>query len=231
MTSVHKRGVIDLNREFETSQTSAGNKIVQDIYFKIACGKYKKGEKLPSVRKMAAKWSVSPDTVQRAYSQLELDSLIMPEHGLGTFVTDDEKWIEHFRAGLVAFKTDTFIREMKEMGLSIPEIVSLINAKKSGVRKGKLFIETSEDAEKFLEDFEKYAETDENGNYSLTFVNDIDYMNEKVWTTFFKADEKWYFHSHGETWAPLRAREMNKIVPFVIKYAKAITDAVTEKQK
>ena len=218
-----------MSKGFDTTHSSAGNKIVQDIYFKVACGKYKKGEKLPSVREMAAKWSVSPDTVQRAYSQLEQVSLIVPAHGLGTFVTDDEKWIEHFRSSLMVQKTDTFLREMKEMGVTIPEIISLLDSKNSE-ESGRLRIETAEDAEKFLEDFEKYAAPDENGNYSITFRNNIDHLYEKVWTTLFKSDGKWYFQSRGETWAPLRAKEMIKIVPFVLKYAEAILELISEQQ-
>ena len=210
-----------MKQDFETAQTSASNQIVQEIYFKVASGEYKKGDKIPSVRGMAAMRSVSPDTVQRAYSHLEKVSLIETKHGLGTYITDDESWIEHFRLDLLQQKTEAFVREMKQLGVSVPEIISALKSKRSNEKSGKSRIETASKAEKFLADFEKYSTPDENGHYSITFRNDIDYMNEEVWTTLFKADEKWYFHSQGKTWAPLMSKEVVNIIPFVLKYAKA----------
>jgi len=205
----------------ETTAVPISDRITRDICCKIVNGECKKGEKLPSVREMAAKWSVSPDTIQRSYAQLERFSLIEAEHGLGTFVTEDESWIKRFRHDLMWQKIDAFVADMKEMGVLLPEIIDALELKAAG-KEEKTSINSTDGAEKFLADFEQHAQLDENGNYALIFRNEVDYLSEEVWTTLFKSEGKWYFHSHGNTWTGLRAKEIPDAVQFVLKYAKAL---------
>jgi len=186
------------------------------------------GEKLPSVRKMAAMWSVSPDTIQRVYSQLEQASLIETKRGLGTYVTDDENWIKHFRAELVQQKTETFVKEMKDIGFTVREIIAFLNTKHSDKRSGKLCIENADDAGRFLSDFEKFAKPDENGNCAVSFKNEADFWNEEVWITLFKSEDKWFFRTHGDTWTPLLAKEVPNIIPFILRHAKTIANTVNK---
>jgi GntR family transcriptional regulator len=54
----------------------------------IAAGAYRPGETIPSVRAMALELTVNPNTVQRAYDELEREGLIRTRKGLGMFVTD-----------------------------------------------------------------------------------------------------------------------------------------------
>ena len=53
----------------------------------VAAGVYRPGEMIPSLRAMALELTVNPNTVQRAYEQLERDGLIHARKGLGMFVT------------------------------------------------------------------------------------------------------------------------------------------------
>ena len=48
-------------------------------------------EKLPSVREMASKLAINPNTIQRAYMELEQQGLICPVKGKGSFVTDSSR--------------------------------------------------------------------------------------------------------------------------------------------
>ena len=210
-----------MDKKIKVQQT-VSNQIIQDIYLKIANGTYKFGEKVPSVRDMAKQWSTSPDTVIRAYSQLERISLIERKQGLGTFIVNDEKLIKSFRISLVAQKLDNFIIEMREIGVSVEEIIEHIESKYPIVKDGILNIENAETAKKFLAGFEKYAVLNENGHYSITFRNEIDYIHEEVWTTLYKSNGKWYYYSEGKKWKQPKAKEMRRIVPFVLKYSKAI---------
>ena len=52
-----------------------------------ALGVLKRGDQLPSVRALASKFSVNPNTVQRAYKQLEQDGFIYSIKGKGNFVS------------------------------------------------------------------------------------------------------------------------------------------------
>ena len=53
----------------------------------VAAGVYRPGEAIPSLRAMALELTVNPNTVQRAYEELERDGLIHARKGLGMFVT------------------------------------------------------------------------------------------------------------------------------------------------
>jgi GntR family transcriptional regulator len=207
---------------FEIPQSE---QIINDIFSKIASGEFKAGDKIPSIRDAAVQWSVSPDTVQRAYSQLEQISLIETKRCSGTFICDNKELIKSFRTKCIYQKLDSFINEMKEIGtFSLDKIIDYLKIKYDKYKE--LYIEDSKDAKNFLANFEKYAEFEETGRYSITFRNEIDYICEKVWTTVYKSDDKWYFYSYGENWMPLKSKEMPKIVPFILKYSKAIIEAV-----
>lgn len=134
---------------FEITGTIA-DQIVQDICFKISNGEIKAGEKLFSVSNMAFLWKVSPDTVQRAYAQLERLSLTVTKRGLGTFVTKDDETIKIFRSKLILQKINTFIKEMMEIGVSVNEIIDFINPQNPIERYSQLPDENAEDLKKFL---------------------------------------------------------------------------------
>ena len=53
----------------------------------VAAGVYRPGEMIPSLRALALELKVNPNTVQRAYEQLEREGLVRARKGLGMFVT------------------------------------------------------------------------------------------------------------------------------------------------
>ena len=62
---------------------------IQDqIRFGIASGRLSPGEQLPTVRALAVELSVNPNTVIRAYTELERLGVLMTEQGSGTFVAE-----------------------------------------------------------------------------------------------------------------------------------------------
>ena len=63
--------------------------IVQEVKSVVARGGYVPDEMIPSVRQMAAQVLVNPNTVARAYRELERDKVIYTRRGLGVFITTD----------------------------------------------------------------------------------------------------------------------------------------------
>jgi len=63
--------------------------IVDHIRRSVAAGVYRPGEPIPSLRQLALELLVNPNTVQRAYEQLEREGLIQARRGLGMFVTEN----------------------------------------------------------------------------------------------------------------------------------------------
>ncbi len=62
--------------------------IETQIKHRVAAGALKSGDALPSVRKLAAELAINPNTVVRAYQELESDGVIRTVQGGGTFVAD-----------------------------------------------------------------------------------------------------------------------------------------------
>src|SRR5437868_11520726 len=63
---------------------------IQDqIHYGIAAGLWRPGEQLPTVRALAVELSVNPNTVIKAYSELEQEGVITSEQGSGTFVSQN----------------------------------------------------------------------------------------------------------------------------------------------
>jgi GntR family transcriptional regulator len=54
----------------------------------VATGRLRAGDKLPSVRELAAELTINPNTIAKAYQALEAEGVTMSRHGQGTFVAD-----------------------------------------------------------------------------------------------------------------------------------------------
>lgn len=85
----------------------------------------KPDEKLPSVRNLAMEISINPNTIQRAYMQLEKDGWIYTVKGKGNFVSEKSSWISGEKlAALESLKKE--INKAKALGITKDEIIGLI---------------------------------------------------------------------------------------------------------
>lgn len=91
-----------------------------------ALGILKSGDQLPSVRALASKFSVNPNTVQKSYAILEANGIIYSVKGKGSFISDDENAanavLESARQNFI-----TAIRRALELGLTANDMINLIN--------------------------------------------------------------------------------------------------------
>lgn len=101
--------------------------IIERVQLDIITGHYKPGEKLPSVRDLAAEAAVNPNTMQKALAELERSGLVYSQRTSGRFITEDAELIRKMRTDLAAMQVRDFIRKMKQLGLSAEEITSLIS--------------------------------------------------------------------------------------------------------
>jgi GntR family transcriptional regulator len=60
--------------------------IIEQVKFAISRGDLQPGDQLPTVRQLAVDLSINPNTVIRAYRQLEIESVLETQQGSGTFV-------------------------------------------------------------------------------------------------------------------------------------------------
>ena len=94
----------------------------------IVSGIFSPGERLPSVRDLAAEAGVNPNTMQRALAELERSGILYSQRTSGRFITDDEEMIDKLRYQKAEEDARTFFDNMKKLGLSADEIARLLRA-------------------------------------------------------------------------------------------------------
>ncbi len=84
------------------------------------------GDRVPSVRDMSKQLEVNPNTVQRAYIEMEREMLVYTKRGQGTFIVDEPEVVLQLRQEMVRDRVATFVREMEEFGYSHDELLKII---------------------------------------------------------------------------------------------------------
>lgn len=92
----------------------------------ISTGALGPGEKLPSVREMATQLAINPNTIQRAYRELEAEGFIYSVAGKGSFVSERGDIIAGRKTDLLQ-KFDEIVTELKDCGISADELMKRIN--------------------------------------------------------------------------------------------------------
>lgn len=89
------------------------------------------GDKIPSVRELAQELKVNPNTVMRAYQELERDGLTEKRRGQGTFLTTSPASIQAFKSALAEQYLDDFISKMEGIGYTIEDIQTYLKKRKN----------------------------------------------------------------------------------------------------
>lgn len=112
------------------------SQIVERIQLDIVSGVYKPGDKLPSVRDLAGVASVNPNTMQKAFAELERTGLVYSQRTTGRFITEDTAMIAELKNSLAREKVIELIQHMKKLGFSKPEMISFFESLIEEVDKG-----------------------------------------------------------------------------------------------
>ena len=98
-------------------------------YFKaqIISGELPEGSRLDSVRDLAVKAQVNPNTMQKALSELERMGLVRTERTSGRFITDDKEKIKSMKEELAKTEIEEFLDKMKSLGFDKDEVIKIIN--------------------------------------------------------------------------------------------------------
>lgn len=92
----------------------------------LAAGQIADGDELPSRRIVSATLAVNPNTVQKAYRQLEEEGLIQSRPGAGSHITAAPVQVEEIRRELFRREVQETVTAMKRMGLGREEAVELL---------------------------------------------------------------------------------------------------------
>ena len=97
--------------------------IMDGLKEQVSAGVLLPGEKLPSVRELAASLAINPNTIQRSYRQLEMEGWIVTVPGKGCFVCSDERLAEEEKRKLLA-AFDAAAENLLAFGFSSDQLIA-----------------------------------------------------------------------------------------------------------
>jgi GntR family transcriptional regulator len=110
-----------------TSPVPIYEQIIAQVVFAVAAGDLAPGDMVPSVRDLAADLVVNPNTVARAFQELERFGVLAGKRGLGMEVTPDgPKLCRDRRKGLVLTRLREALREAASAGLSSADVCKMV---------------------------------------------------------------------------------------------------------
>jgi len=109
-----------------SKEKSIYSQIVEHIKMCIISGEYKLGDKLPSVRELAALAAVNPNTMQRALQELEKMKLVFAKRTSGRFITEDKAMVDKLKEDFAKKQIIDFYQKMKSIGLTKNEIINFV---------------------------------------------------------------------------------------------------------
>lgn len=100
--------------------------IIELIKKSIATGELKPGDKLPSVREMSASLGVNPNTLQRAYVELERLGVTYTKRGMGSFVSEEKANSDDLQDKMGKEIAKKFLKDMESIGISKKRALKII---------------------------------------------------------------------------------------------------------
>ncbi|HEM9331901.1 TPA: GntR family transcriptional regulator [Streptococcus agalactiae] len=98
------------------------SQIAEHIKMQIVSQEIKSGDQLPTVRELAQEAGVNPNTMQRAFTELEREGMVFSQRTSGRFVTEDNLLIGKIRQQVAKAELATFVNNMKKIGYKLDEI-------------------------------------------------------------------------------------------------------------
>ena len=101
--------------------------IVNQVKYLVASGRLSAGEELPPIRTLAERLLVNPNTVARAYRELELAGVVTKRRTAGTYVSDSTSPLaRRERLKIINERIDALLAEARQMNVDTATLIELI---------------------------------------------------------------------------------------------------------
>lgn len=102
--------------------------IINQVKYMIASGRLNPGEKLPPVRKLAETLLINPNTVARAYRDLETLGLVQTRQGSGVCVSEGQSPLAKAeKMKILTERADTLLTEAQHMNIGLDQVITLLH--------------------------------------------------------------------------------------------------------
>lgn len=113
----------------QANGTPIYRQIIQHIEYAILSGRMKPGDRLPTIRSLAVELKTNPNTIAKAYGELEIRGILATQVGSGTYISDKKPVIEDDSLNRkIREVLGRFAQELKALGVEKKELVKLIDS-------------------------------------------------------------------------------------------------------
>ena len=102
--------------------------IANQVKHLVASGRLAPGDEIPPIRVLAHQLLVNPNTVARAYLELERDGVVVKRHGSGTYISDGGSPLARKeRLKILAQRVDALLTEARHLEVAPEDLLKLIH--------------------------------------------------------------------------------------------------------
>jgi GntR family transcriptional regulator len=111
--------------------------IVNQVKYLVASGLIRPGEELPPIRTLALQLKVTPNTIVKAYDELEISGLVHKHRGSGTFVSEGRpKLMLPERRRIIERRIDALLAEAHQLNFTADDILRMVRERKAIMHSG-----------------------------------------------------------------------------------------------
>jgi GntR family transcriptional regulator len=104
--------------------------IVNQVKYLVAAGRLSPGEEVLPIRALAEQLVINPNTVARAYLELERAGVVVKRHGSGTFVAHSPPSLSRSRRQkILTERADALLTEARQLGVGFDEVLDLLRTR------------------------------------------------------------------------------------------------------
>jgi GntR family transcriptional regulator len=98
--------------------------LIDKVLAGVATGALRSGDQLPTVRQVAVDLAINPNTVMRAYREMEIRGIVDTQQGTGTFIAEKRQDMpQEERARQLRLMAEEFVARAASLGFTLPELV------------------------------------------------------------------------------------------------------------
>ncbi|HXU76669.1 MAG TPA: GntR family transcriptional regulator [Methylomirabilota bacterium] len=113
--------------------------IVNQVKHLVASGRLTPGDEMPPIRALAEQLVVNPNTVARAYLELERGGIVTKRHGAGTYVSEERSPIgPREKLKILTSRVDSLLTEARHLNVELADIIKLIRDRDVVMEKEKV---------------------------------------------------------------------------------------------
>lgn len=119
--------------------------IVNQIKYLVASGRIRAGDELPPIRTLAEQLTVTPNTIVKAYGELEDEGVIVKRRGAGTYVADLKSPLARKeQRRILEQRADALLTEAIQLNFTYEQVLELLSRRNAIITKSLTTLETRE---------------------------------------------------------------------------------------